>query len=157
MVIGRDTNKEEPYPYLHLGYRRFRKEESRVFDSQTHELQVAKSTFSKARVVVVWRGRLTPGACGVGGVFMKDLRIGFIEGFSREPKESLQLVAKLERSCTDLGPRERGSASPEGRINNQPRKIKEVDGLQELPSLIIYKQKSRALRSIGLLMLKHRP
>jgi hypothetical protein len=40
--------------------------------------------------------RLTPGACGAGGVFMKDLWIGFIEGFSKEPKESLQLEENLE-------------------------------------------------------------
>jgi hypothetical protein len=42
---------------------------------------------------------------------VKDLWIGFVEGFSREPKESLRLVEKLERSCVDLGPRAGGSAS----------------------------------------------
>jgi hypothetical protein len=39
--------------------------------------------------VVVWRRRLTPGARGAGGVFVKDLWIRFIEGFSKEPKEPL--------------------------------------------------------------------
>jgi hypothetical protein len=30
--------RKEPYPYRHLGYRRFGKEESRVFDSRTREI-----------------------------------------------------------------------------------------------------------------------
>jgi hypothetical protein len=46
--------RKEPYLYRHLGYRRFGKEESRVFDSRTHELRVVKSACAKARVVVVW-------------------------------------------------------------------------------------------------------
>jgi hypothetical protein len=33
---------------------------------------------------------------GAGGVFVKDLWIGFIEGFSKEPKEPLRLEENLE-------------------------------------------------------------
>jgi len=36
---------------------------------------------------------------------MKDLWIGFVEGFSREWKESLKIMEKLEGSSTDLGSR----------------------------------------------------
>jgi hypothetical protein len=52
--------------------------------------------------VVVWRRRLTPGARGAGGVFVKDIWIIFIEGFNKEPKEPLQPKENLERSCVDL-------------------------------------------------------
>jgi hypothetical protein len=52
--------------------------------------------------VVMWRQRLTPGARGAGGVFVKDLWIRFVEGFNKEPKEPLLLEEKLERSCADL-------------------------------------------------------
>jgi len=37
--------------------------------------------------------------------FLKDLWIRFVEGFSREPKESFRLVEKVERSYVDLCPR----------------------------------------------------
>jgi hypothetical protein len=55
------ANKEEPYPYHHLGYRRVGKEESRVFDSRTHELQVAKSACAKAQLSSHGNVRLMPG------------------------------------------------------------------------------------------------
>jgi len=42
------------------------------------------------------RQRLTPGARGASAVFVKDLWIRFVEGFSKEPKESLRLEENLE-------------------------------------------------------------
>jgi hypothetical protein len=40
-----------------------------------------------------------------GRVLTKDLWIRFIEGFSREPEESLRLEENLELSYADIGPR----------------------------------------------------
>jgi hypothetical protein len=55
-----------------------------------------KGAFTKAWVVVMWRRRLTLGAHGAGGVFVKDLWIKFVEGFSKEPKEPLWPEENLE-------------------------------------------------------------
>jgi hypothetical protein len=86
--------RKGPYPY-----RTSRVSEVWSRGSSIHKLtrlRVMKGACTKARVVVMWRQRLTPGAHGAGGVFVKDLWIGFVEGFSREPKESLRLMEKLE-------------------------------------------------------------
>jgi hypothetical protein len=53
--------KKGLYPYHHLGYREFGKEESRVFDPRTHELRVAKGDCAKASCGRV-RVKLVPSA-----------------------------------------------------------------------------------------------
>jgi hypothetical protein len=103
VVIGRGVSKEGAIPVSHS-------QVSEVWSrgSSIHKLarsRVTKGACAKARVVVVWRRRFTPGARCAGGVFVKDLWIGFVEGFSKEPKEPLRPEENLERSCADLGQR----------------------------------------------------
>jgi hypothetical protein len=97
--------------YTHItisGIGGLEKEESRA---STHELarsRVVKGACVKALVRVLWSlgGGEAHALCMFAQVwFLKDLWIGFVEGFSKEPKESLRLVEELERSCADLGPR----------------------------------------------------
>jgi hypothetical protein len=62
VVDGRSTSEKGLYPYRHLRYREVGKEESRVFDSRTRELRVAKGACAKASCGRV-RVKLAPSAC----------------------------------------------------------------------------------------------
>jgi hypothetical protein len=77
------------YPYHTLKYHRFGVESLQFTKSRDCESQ--KVLVLKAQIVVMWRRTLTAGARSAGGVFVKDLWIGFVEGFSKEPKDSLRL------------------------------------------------------------------
>jgi hypothetical protein len=109
VVACRGASKEGAIPVSHLGYRRFGVEGLRFTNSRDREsrkvLALRPGLWSHGDV------RLTPGVKCAGWVFMKDLWIGFVEGSNREPKEPLRLEENLERSCVDLGPEGRGSAS----------------------------------------------
>jgi hypothetical protein len=95
--------RREPYPYRHLGYQRFVKEESRVFDSRTHDRESRRALALRPWLWSQGDVRLAPGVKLRRAGFSRRTCGSDSRGSNRNLREPLRLEENLERSCADLG------------------------------------------------------